>query len=256
MSRARLAGLVVLWAAPFAAVALGAAEAGASVAEQVFFDRLRSLVTAQRWEDAARHIQQVQALKPVPEWLGAREGELRLAQVRIGLGQRDLPAAVNAARLYANGDEARGQQLLTLARDLHAAGDTAAAVALAREIVRRSPEFAAAQRALAEWEPPAKRKTPVEKKEVLTGADEAAALLAQLRKARETDNLPAMLTAARLYLTGDRGRATQLLEIAREYFSSGDRAVAVMLAREVVRRTPGFPAAERQLAEFQAVEKK
>ncbi len=244
-------------AAPFAPGALRAAEAGATVAEQVFFDRLRALVEAQRWADAARHIQQVKALKPRPEWLGPRDGEVRLAQVRIGLGQSDLPAAVKAARLFANGDEARAQLLLTIAREAHAAGNTAAAVALAREIVRRSPDWAAAQRALAEWEPPpAGKKASVERKELLTGEEEAAALLAQLRKARETDNLPAMLTAARLFLTGDRGRAAQMLEIAREYFSRDDRAAAIMLTREVVRRTPDFPAAERQLAEFQAAEKK
>ena len=256
MSRARFAGLVVLWAAPFVAVALSAAEAGASVAEQVFFERLRALVTAQRWGDATRHIQQAQALRPPPEWLATREGEVRLAQVRIGLAQLDLPAAVKAARLFANGDEPRSQELLALAREAKAAGHPAVAVALAKVIVSRAPDFVAAQHALSEWEPKAEKKTPDAKKLPASPEDEAMDLLAQLRRARAADNLPAMLTAARLFLTGDRGRATQLLAIAREYFSAGDRAVAVMLTREVVRRTPGFPPAELQLAEFQAVEKK
>ena len=243
-------------AAPFAPGALRAAEAGATVAEQVFFDRLRALVEAQRWSAAARHIQQVQALKPTPEWLGPRDGEVRLAQVRIGLGQRDLPAAVKAARFFANGDEARSMQLLAIARATHTAGDGAAAVALAREIVSRAPDFAAAQIALAEWEPRAVKKNPVEKKTPPAGQDEATVLLAQVRSAHAADDIPAMLAAARLFLTGDRGRAAQMLEIAREYFSKGDRSAAVLLTREVVRRTPDFPAAERQLAEFQAAEKK
>ncbi len=256
MSRARLVGLVVLWAAPFAAGAVGAPEAGGSVAEQVFFERLRALVTAHRWTDATRHIQQAQALRPPPEWLVTRDGEMLLAQVRIGLAQHDLPVAVKAARLLANGDEARSHQLLTLAREANAAGNTAVAVALAKVIVSRAPDFAAAQRALVEWEPKAEKKTPGAKKPPASSEDDAADLLVQMRRARGADNLPAMLTAARLFLTGDRGRATQMLEVAREYFSSGDRAVAVMLTREVVRRTPGFSVAELQLAEFQAAEKK
>ncbi len=256
MSRAQFAGLVVLCAAPFTAVALGAAEAAVSVAEQVFFERLRALVAAQRWSDATRHIQQAQALRPPPPWLGDRDSEVRLAQVRIGLAQLDLPAAVKAARLFANGDEARSQALLALAREAKAAGNTAVAVALAKVIVGRAPDFGAAQRALAEWEPKAEKKASAPKSPPADPDDEPALLLARVRSARAADNLPGMLTAARLFLSGDRGRATQLLALAREYFSAGDRAVGVMLTREAVRRTPGFPVAERQLAEFQAEEKK
>ena len=89
-----------------------------------------------------------------------------------------------------------------------------------------------------------------------TGQDEATTLLAQLRSAQEADNLPAMLAAARLFLTGDRGRAIRLLEVARGYFAQGHQAAAVLLTREVVRRTPDFPPAERQLQEFRAGEKK
>ena len=96
----------------------------------------------------------------------------------------------------------------------------------------------------------------VEKKTPPAGQDEATALLAQVRSAHAADDIPAMLAAARLFLTGDRGRAAQMLEIAREYFSKGGRSAAVLLTREVVRRTPDFPAAERQLAEFQPAEKK
>ena len=259
MSRATFAGLVVtlMCAAPVAIRPMLAAETAApSVAEQVFFERLRALVESRRWAEAARHVQQAEALRPAVMWLSARDGEVRLAQVRIGLGQRDLPAAAKAARLFANGDEPRAQQLLAVAREAHATGDLSAAVALAREIVRRSPDFSPAVRALGEWEPVAEKKLAPAKKLPAGERDETATLLTQIRSAREADNLPAMVTAARLFLTGDHARATRLLELAREFFSSGDRAAALLLTREVVRRTPDFPAAERQLEEFRAAEKK
>ena len=170
MASARPAGLVVMCAAPFAAATLMAAEPGASVAEQVFVDRLRALVEARRWADAARHVQQAQALRPVPEWLGRSDGDVRLAQIRIGLGQLDVPAAVTAARFFLNGDEARSQQVLAIARGAHAAGDVAAAVALAKEILHRSPDFAAAERALAEWEPVTEKRAPAKKGNAADGA--------------------------------------------------------------------------------------
>lgn len=256
MANAWLAGLVVMCAAPFAAATLMAAEPGASVAEQVFVERLRALVEARRWADAARHVQQAQALRPVPEWLVRRDSDVRLAQIRIGLGQLDLPAAVTAARFFLNGEEARSQQVLAIARGAHASGDLPAAAALAKEILRRSPDFAPAERALAEWEPVAEKKAPAKKETSPAGQDEATTLLAQMRSAREAENFPAMLAAARLFLTGDRGRAARLLEVAREYFGQGHQTAALLLTREVVRRTPGFPPAERQLQEFREGEKK
>lgn len=257
-------------AAPFAVGSAWAAEASPSVGEQVFVERLRALVEGRKWPEAMRHIQQAQALRPPPPWLAARDGDVRLAQIRIGLGQRDLPGVVNAARLFVNGDEARSQQALEIARAAHAAGDPAPAIELVREIVHRAPKFLLAQRVLAEWEPAAaaERKSPAERKPAVEARppperkappseeDEATVQLARLRTAREEENLPAMRTAARLFLTGDHGRAFTLLEVAREYFGRGDKATALTLTREVLRRTPGFPPAQRQLAEFEAAEKK
>jgi hypothetical protein len=252
MARAGLAGLVVLCAAPFAA---GAAEAGASVAERVFFDRLGALMEARRWGDAVRHIQQAQALRPVPAWFTEREGDVRLAQVRIGLAQRDLPAAVKAARLYLNGDAARSQRILDLAREADQAGHRPVAVALAKEIADRSPDFVAAQQALAAWEPKRAQKAPAQPKPKAGSEEDEAALLAQVRRAHAADEVSAMLAAARLFLNGDPARAAQLLAVAREFFSAGDQAAAIRVTREIVRRAPDFAAAERQLAEWEAGKK-
>ncbi|MDP3072112.1 MAG: hypothetical protein Q8N18_17600 [Opitutaceae bacterium] len=254
------------------AAALGAALAlvpcplpAAEVAEQLFSQRLQTLLEAGKWSDVARHIQQAQALRPVPAWLPGREAEIRLAQVRIAAGRGDQLAAVAAARLFLNGEDDRPPQLLALARALHLTDAQPVALALIKEIVRRQPAFAPATRQLAEWEPPvaekppreASKSTPEPQREPETkppapAPDEATALLVRLHTAREQGNIPGMLAATRLFLTGDRARSLRLLEVAREFSTRGDRAAAIMLTKEVLRRTADFPPAKRQLAELEA----
>jgi hypothetical protein len=240
------------------------AQAPADVAEQIFSKRLQSLIEARQWAEASRHLQQAQALRPPPAWLAAKDAEIRLAHVRIAIGREDFPGALTAARLFLNGDDDRAQQLLALAREFHAAGAKSAALAIAREITRREPAFAPAAGQLAEWEPPAVEKKPraetkppaeprrgPEPKAAAVEVDEATALLTRLRAAREQGNTPAMLSAARLFLSGDRARALRLLEVAREFAARGDRATAIALTKEVLRRTADFPPAKRLLAELE-----
>ncbi len=242
-----------------------AAQSGIEVAEQFFSQRLQTLVEARQWADAARHIQQAQALRPPPVWLAAKEAEVRLAQVRIAIGRADLPGALTAARLFLNGDDERAQQLLALARELHAAEAKPTAIALAKEIVRRTPAFALAVRQLAEWEPPATERKPrletkpspepkrvPDAKPPAVEVNEETALLARLRAAHEQGNIPGMLSAARLFLTGDRARSQRLLEVAREYSTRGDRVTAITLTKEVLRRTVDFPPAKRLLVELES----
>jgi hypothetical protein len=235
-----------------------------SVAEQVFFQRLHDLVEARRWPEAQRHIQQVQALRTEPEWLAKRDGELRLAQFKISRGQGDLTGMLNAARLFLNGDEARSQQMFEMARQLEAAGEKATAIAVLKEVVSRTSKHALAQRLLAEWEPPVAKPPPrpakaaepskpvPERKGPVSAEEEAAAHLAALRSHYAEGNLSGVRSAARLFLNGDRERSQKLLEVAREFHGRGDTATALLLTREVLRRTPGFPPAQRLLAELEA----
>jgi hypothetical protein len=244
-----------------------AAAPAISVAEQVFFQRLHDLVEARKWPEAQRHIQQLQALRTEPSWLAGREGELRLAQFKISRGQGDLTGMLNAARLFLNGDEVRSQQMLEMARQLKAAGEKAAAIAVLKEVVSRTPKYLPAQRLLAEWEPPAPKppprpkpkaepvapKPPPERKAApATPEEEAAAHLAALRSHYAEENLIGVRSAARLFLNGDRERSQKLLEVAREFHGKGDTATALLLTREVLRRTPEFPPAQRLLAELEA----
>ena len=248
-----------------ALLALAAVAQPGDVAEQIFSARLQSLLEAKQWAEAARHLQQAQALRPAPAWLATKDDEVRFAHIRIAVGREDVSGALAAARLFLTGDEARSQRLLAFARDLYPTNQKAAAIGLVKEIVRQSPAFAVAVRQLAEWEPPAEEKKPraepklvpepkraSEPKPPAVEVDEETSVLARLRAAQEQGNIPAMLSAARRFLTGDRERSFRLLEVAREYATRGDRATAIALTKEVLRRTPDFPPAKRQLAELES----
>jgi len=248
---------------------------GPSVAEQVFFGRLHELVLAKQWDPAARHVQQLMALRNEPAWLAPRAGELRMAQILISRGRNDPAGVLNAARLYLNGDEVRSQRLLALAQEMFAADEKTSAVALVKEITGRTPGFGPAHRVLAEWLPspppsperkvavlplrpkaaaPAEPgKAPAERTTVpATEEDEAAVHLAFLYKSYELGNIPGIMAAARLYLTGDRERAEKMLEIARDFRAKDEPRLARMLTQEVLRRTPRFGPAQRLLAELEA----
>ncbi len=58
------------------------------------------------------------------------------------------------------------------------------------------------------------------------------------------------LAAARLFLNGDNERSRQMLELAREFATAGDKDSGLALTREVLRRTPNHPPAVRLLAEL------
>jgi hypothetical protein len=241
------------------------AQPAEDVAEQVFSTRLQSLLEAKQWAEASRHLQQAQALRPAPVWLTARDAEVRFAHVRIAAGREDVSGALAAARIFLTGDEARTLQLLAFARELHAAGAKPMGIGLVKEIVRRTPAFTVAVRQLAEWEPLGEEKKPrvetkpapepkraPEPKPPAAQVDEETSVLGRLRAAQEQGNIPAMLSAARRFLTGDRERSFRLLEVAREYAARGERTTAVALTKEVLRRTADFPPAKRQLAELES----
>jgi len=136
-----------------------AAEAAPVAATQTWTEpqfrlRLQQAVEASRWSDAQQLLREVRAQRPEPAWLAASDATLRLADVRIGAGIDDRSAMLAAARIYLNGEDARSRQLLATAREIDQRGKRDAAIALAREVLRRTPRMAEARRALAEWSPP------------------------------------------------------------------------------------------------------
>jgi hypothetical protein len=121
--------------------------------EKDFFDRLDELVAAARWDEAEQHMQAVRSLQPAPPWVPRRDDRFRLAQVRIGHGRGRSTEMLAAARVYLTGDTERSRTMLDLAREIDAKGDKTAALALAREVQRKSPDYPPVIRLLAEWAP-------------------------------------------------------------------------------------------------------
>lgn len=236
-----------------AAAPVAAADTGREP-ETVFQQRVDFLVRTKNWSEAAAFIGQVERQEPRPEWLAARAPALRLVQVRIAQGRRDRSELAVSARAFLNGAVTRSTELLEVAQEFHAAGDRQAALALAREISRSTPGFAAAQRALREWEPAtggaavAAGETAPVARTVGTGSDQApapAVLVAQLRERYAAGDTPGLRTAARLLLTGERAAADQALLLVREWAMAGDRAAAELLLKEVFQKHEAYPPARR-----------
>lgn len=128
----------------------------ALLVERPYWETLDALVTGEQWSAAARHVQAARSAKPAPAWLAGRDAELRLAQVRVSHGVGDRNGMIAATRLFLNGDEARSQQIVDVAKAIAARGDKEAAVTLARELLRRVPDFEPARALRLELQPPAK----------------------------------------------------------------------------------------------------
>jgi len=94
-----------------------------------------------------------------PAWRQSptEESAALLADARARAASGDLPGLLRSARLLLTGDRDRSEQVLDLARALHVAGHRAAALALVREVLRKSPNFPPAARLLREWEPAGKK---------------------------------------------------------------------------------------------------
>jgi hypothetical protein len=103
-------------------------------------------------------IREARIAKPKPAWLEKRDGEIRRALMQVSQARGEARELVAAAKLYLNGDNDRSQHVLDFGRAAFAQGDRETALALGKEVIRRTPEYAPAQRLLREWQarPPAK----------------------------------------------------------------------------------------------------
>ncbi|MEY4967042.1 MAG: hypothetical protein RL274_2625 [Pseudomonadota bacterium] len=139
--------------AALAATTAGATNARRQWIEKPFFLQLDALLQQRNWKEAGELIGELRESRPAPEWVASKDGDLRLAQVKIGHGTAQFAEMLAAARLYLNGDAARSVKLLELARTFYNDGGKAAAIDLVSEVRRKSPDFAPAQRLIAEWQP-------------------------------------------------------------------------------------------------------
>jgi tetratricopeptide (TPR) repeat protein len=126
--------------------------------EKIYFQQLAELLRTSQWEPAEQLMRAARGAKPAPAWLAARDADLRFAQMQISQARGERPEMLAAATLYLNGDNDRSQKVLEMGRAAFAAGDKDSAIALAKEVLRRSPDFPPAQRLLNEWQPKSPRK--------------------------------------------------------------------------------------------------
>lgn len=120
-------------------------------AADVFFRRLNGAVKANDFEGALKQILVIREVRP--EWLVTHEAAIEIEEIRINGRVGDLPAQHVATRFYLNGDAKRSLKAAELARELYAAGCKEAAILLAKDLLRKTPDYPPAKRILAEWEP-------------------------------------------------------------------------------------------------------
>ncbi len=60
-------------------------------------------------------------------------------------------------------------------------------------------------------------------------------------------NVLELQAAVRYYLTGDQKRSSQAVELARQLRTADRKVESVLLLKEILRKVPGFPPAQRQL---------
>ncbi len=120
-------------------------------AEDVFFRRLDQAVKANDFQGALKQIFVIRDARP--EWFSAREADIEIEEIRINGRVGDLPAQHVATRFYLTGDAKRSLKVADVARELYAAGCKEAATLLARDLLKKIPDYPPAKRMLAEWEP-------------------------------------------------------------------------------------------------------
>jgi tetratricopeptide (TPR) repeat protein len=221
-----------------------------SAAATAFAQRLEQLLRAKNWAEASRHITHVQSLRPEPEWLERQNARIGMAQVRIACAGGNPVQVTAAARLFLNGELGRTRDLMEVAREHFSQGEKLVAITIARAIAERLPDFVAARQALTEWDPAGDLPVAPERKAETTSATASVALAVQLAERRREGNIPRMLAAARLLLTGEHSGAEQVLGEARKAAEAGDSAAAQLLVKEVLRRHPDYPPARRLLQEW------
>jgi tetratricopeptide (TPR) repeat protein len=118
--------------------------------ETGFFNRVDEAISTGRWGEAQAAVRDVQLAKP--GWLGKRQADLLIRQMRIARELRESLDMILAARLLQDGTLARAQLVVDFATELQAGGVTEDAVLLLREVLRKLPNHALARRLIETWQ--------------------------------------------------------------------------------------------------------
>ena len=89
-------------------------------------------------------------------------------------------------------------------------------------------------------------------KPVWLSSREADLSLAEVRLNGRAGDTLALRSVVRRYITGDRLRGAQVIEVARELHTSGNKDDALLVLRELVAKMPDYRVAQSLLAEWGA----
>ncbi len=128
----------------------GTPAAGSILKEKDFFPRVDEAMREQRWADAAAALRDVQVAKP--GWLEAKQADVWARQMLVAEKMSEPLEMVLAAKLLVSGPVAQAQRVVDFATTLHAEKETADAILLLREVLRKIPNHGLARRLLEEWE--------------------------------------------------------------------------------------------------------
>lgn len=121
--------------------------------ENVFFQRLGDALNGEKWDAAEQLLRDARNALPEPDWFALRDGDFRLAEVRVAHGKGERVRMQSVAGLFINGDPQRSRQALDLAQAIFNKGDKDSAIWIVAEVLRRTPTHTAARKLMAEWRP-------------------------------------------------------------------------------------------------------
>lgn len=121
--------------------------------ENVYFQRLGDALNAEQWDVAEQLLRDARNALPEPDWFVLRDGDFRLAEIRVAHGQGERVRMQSIASLFINGDALRSRQALDLAQAIYKKGDKDSAIWFVVEVLRRTPTHAAARKLRSEWRP-------------------------------------------------------------------------------------------------------
>ncbi|QYM77480.1 hypothetical protein K0B96_09055 [Horticoccus luteus] len=118
--------------------------------ERVVFEDLDRLIGEGKWSEAAEQARAVLLSKPA--WLPKRESELLRIEMRGHFENGATAEMIGAARMLMDGSNARAQQVVDFAAEVSARGQKDTAATLLGEVLRKTPDYPPAKRALKELE--------------------------------------------------------------------------------------------------------
>jgi tetratricopeptide (TPR) repeat protein len=135
------------------------AEVALPATAEEFLRQVDTEIAAGHWDEAAALLRGARTLRSPPSWLATRDTDLLRREIQIAHGQHSDPALRLATRLYLNGDAARADDVLALAREWRAAGSGDEALRLVGWVVERNPDLTTARSLQQEWQPPPSKAT-------------------------------------------------------------------------------------------------